>query len=233
VRALAVEGVPVPVELRLSARARRISLRLDPGGHKVRLTAPAGLSDSEILRFVGRHAGWMQQRLAERPPRTVLADGAMVPILGVPHRVRHDPAHRGGTRIVDGGQGPEIHVGGQAEFTARRVGDFLRVLARSWLAERAREKAQGAGLKVAAVTVRDTRSRWGSCSSTGRLSFSWRLILAPKEVADYVVAHEVAHLQHMDHSARFWALCAGLSRHDAKAARAWLKANGAALHRYG
>ena len=115
---------------------------------------------------------------------------------------------------------------------ARRVRDFLMAEARRELGERARAKAERIGARVAAVTIRDTRSRWGSCSATGRLSFSWRLILTPEPVLDYVVGHEVAHLREMNHSPRFWALCAELTA-EVAGPRVWLKANGARLLRYG
>ncbi|ACJ00743.1 M48 family metallopeptidase [Rhodospirillum centenum] len=232
VRALAVDGVPAPLELRLSPRARRLSLRVDAARELVQVVAPAGVGDAEIARFVGRHLDWVRGRLAAIPPRLPFADGALVPILGVPHRIRHDPGHRGAPRPLAGPEGPELRVGGGAEFLSRRVREWLKAEARRRLAERARAKAAGLGATVTAVSVRDTRSRWGSCSAGGRLSFSWRLILAPEPVFDYVVAHEVAHLREMNHSARFWALCASLTA-EVDGPRAWLKAHGAGLHRYG
>jgi len=227
-RALAIAGLPVPLELRESARARRMTLRVDAGRGLIQVVVPVGLPDREIQRFVTRHDGWVRERLAALPPQLPFADGAVVPVLGVDHVVRHTPDLRGGTRCQDG----VLLVGGQPEHVARRVRDFLAAEAKRELAARARDKAARLGARVAAVTVRDTRSRWGSCSSTGRLSFSWRLILTPDAVLDYVVAHEVAHLKEMNHSPRFWALCAGLTA-DVKAPRAWLRANGARLLRYG
>ena len=182
---LTVAGLPLPLELRESARARRMTLRVDAGR-------------------------------------------GLVQVLGVDHEIRHIPDLVGGTRRDDG----VIRVGGRAEHVPRRVLDYLTGEARRELAVRARAKAALLGARVAAVTVRDTRSRWGSCSATGRLSFSWRLILTPDAVLDYVVAHEVAHLKEMNHSARFWAVCARLTA-EVEAPRAWLKANGARLLRYG
>jgi predicted metal-dependent hydrolase len=154
--------------------------------------------------------------------------GAVVPLLGIDHVIRHAGGWRGATHRAAG----EIRVGGEPEFVARRVRDFLITESRTELAARARTKAAILGKRVAAVTVRDTRTRWGSCASSGRLSFSWRLILTPEAVFDYVVAHEVAHLQEMNHSRRFWALVATLTP-EVEAPRTWLKANGPRLLRFG
>lgn len=227
-RALAVAGLPAPLELRESARASRLTLRVDPGRGLIQVVVPAGLPESEVRRFVGRHDAWVRERLAALPPALPFTDGARVPLLGIEHTVRHQPGLIGGTRA----EAAAILVGGHAEHVARRVRDFLVAEARREITDRARDKAARLGARIAAVTLRDTRSRWGSCSSTGRLSFSWRLILAPEAVLDYVVAHEVAHLKELNHSPRFWSLCAALVP-DVKGPRAWLKANGARLLRYG
>lgn len=232
VRALALAEVPAPLEVRSSPRARRMSLRVDAARELVRVVVPPGVPDREVARFVGRHLDWVRQRLAALPPRPTLGHGAVVPVLGVDHTIRHDPGSRIAARLSHGPAGPEIVVGGGAEFLARRVTDLLKAEARRQLSTRAKAKAARIGATVAAVTVRDTKSRWGSCSATGRLSFCWRLVLAPEAVLDYVVAHEVAHLREMNHSPRFWALCASLAG-DVEAPRDWLKANGARLHRFG
>lgn len=225
---LTIAGLPIPLELRESARARRMTLRVDAGRGLVQVVIPVGVSEAEARRFVTRHGDWVRGRLAALPPALPFTAGAVVPVLGTDHEIRHTPDLVGGTRRADG----VILVGGRAEHVARRVQDYLTAEARRELAARARAKAVLLGARVAAVTVRDTRSRWGSCSATGRLSFSWRLILTPEAVLDYVVAHEVAHLKEMNHSARFWAVCARLTP-GVEAPRAWLKANGARLLRYG
>lgn len=232
-RLLALDSVPVPVEVRVSARARRLSMRVDAARNIVRISTPPRVSEGDIRLFISRHLDWLDKRLSVVPDRMPFADGAVLPILGIDHMIRHS-THAGRrpvqVSLPDGRH--ELHVGGEAEFLARRVGDYLKALARHHLAERSRAKAALLGLTVRTVTVRDTRSRWGSCSPDGSLSFCWRLILAPDPVFDYVVAHEVAHLREMNHSARFWALCASLTdRVDGP--RDWLRANGARLHRYG
>lgn len=227
-RPLSVTGLPAPLELRESLRARRMTLRLDPARGLVQVVVPAGLSEAEAVRFVGRHAGWVRARLAKLPPARPFEDGAHIPVLGVDHIIRHEPFIRGPGVRASG----EIRVGGRAEHLPRRVRDLLIAEARLRLGERARALAAVLGAKVRGVTVRDTRSRWGSCSSAGRLSFSWRLMLTPEPVFDYVVAHEVAHLLEMNHSPRFWALVARLSPEAARA-RAWLRSHGAELLRVG
>lgn len=232
VRVLAVPGVDHPVEVRRTPRARRLTLKVDATADVVRVVAPPRVGDAEVGGFVLRHLDWLRARLAALPPSQPFCDGALVPIQGRAHRIRHIRDHRGPPRVVAGEDVPELWVGGEADFLNRRVGDHLRKLARRHLSELTAAKAAQAGLKASAVSVRDTTSRWGSCSSRGRISYSWRLILAPPTVLDYVVAHEVSHLREMNHSPRFWALCASLTP-DIDGPKAWLKANGTALHRYG
>jgi predicted metal-dependent hydrolase len=218
-----------PVSVRVSPRARRIGLRIDAAERRVELVLPRGIPASHGLRFLASKRGWIVARLAVLPQPVPFADGAIVPVLGAPHRIR---------REFDGGAAPvaivggEIRVRGDAMHLARRVRDYLRDMARRELGRRARRLAARIGHNVARVNVRDTKSRWGSCSGRGNLSFSWRLILAPEAVIDYVVAHEVAHLVEMNHGPRFWRLVESLSPGSA-GARAWLKRHRAYLFCYG
>lgn len=229
VRRLVVQGLPPDaLELHESPRATRLTLRVDAARDLVRVVVPRGVGEAEAARFVARHADWVRARLAAMPPRLAFEHGAVVPVLGVDHEIRHDPLHRGGARR----EGGVLRVGGQPDFLSRRVRDLLAAEARREVASRARAKAALLGARVAGVSVRDTRSRWGSCATSGRLSFSWRLILAPEPVLDYVVAHEVAHLREMNHSPRFWRLVGTLVE-DVETPRAWLRSNGARLMRYG
>ncbi|MBV8703964.1 MAG: M48 family metallopeptidase, partial [Acetobacteraceae bacterium] len=155
-------------------------------------------------------------------------DGAVVPIGGKPHRIRHVPLARRGAWIED----EELRVSGAPEFLRRRVLDFLRREARQRLAALVAAKAARIGAAPRRLSVKDTRTRWGSCASDGSLAFSWRLVMAPAFVQDYVVAHEVAHLCHMNHGKRFWALVARLTPHSAEAI-AWLRSDGSRLLRMG
>jgi predicted metal-dependent hydrolase len=204
-----------------------VSLRIDPREGSVIVTLPPRAAVSAGRALLMAHAGWVAERLARLPTAVVLQDGAEVPFDGRPIRVRHVPGARG-TRLLD----DELLVSGTAEFLPRRVIDFLRAEARRRLAAAALEKAAVHGLRARRVVVKDTRTRWGSCTADGTLMFSWRLVMAPPEVQDYVVAHEVAHLRHMDHSARFWAEVEALTPHRAHA-MTWLEKGGAGLMRIG
>lgn len=223
-----IGGAAVPLTLRRSGRARRLSLRVDADGRGVTVVLPPRAAETQGLRFAAAHAGWIAKRLAALPPRVVFAPGAQVPVLGRPHVLCHRPEARRGVWLEDGA----LCVSGRAEFLARRVATFLRDMARGETSRRARPMAAALDRRLGRVSVRDTRSRWGSCTAAGDLAFSWRLVLAPESVLDYVVAHEVAHLVEMNHSRDFWRLVLSLAPHAAQARR-WLKSNGAALHRYG
>jgi len=222
-----IAGRPLTIAVRRSARAKRLSLRLDPTGSVV-MVLPLGVPVREAERFALRQSEWLAARLSAAPPSQALVPGAMVPLLGVPHRICHDPA---APRKVTAEAG-EIRVGGPVDMVPRRVEQFLRAEAGLVLAHRARAIAATLGRTVERVTVRDTRSRWGSCSAAGALSFSWRLVLAPDWVLTYVVAHEVAHLVEMNHGPAFWAVVERLNG-DHGPARAWLKRHGPDLHRIG
>jgi hypothetical protein len=315
-----VEGRAVPVAVRVNPRARRMTLRMAPGlasgtalgpkasagsGDGVTLTLPPGVDLAEGLAFVERSRGWIAARLARLPQAVPFAEGAVVPILGRDHTIRHAPWSRQPAWAEAHGEsrdsGGILWIGGKPEHMARRVRDHLTETARREICARARAKAArlphllgadgaapegaepGAARGLAAlarddlfgqepqgpcgraagsatpagahgtwrsggrpggapfhgpcrplgrITLRDTRSRWGSCSHRGDLNFSWRLVFAPVEVLDYVVAHEVAHLAHLDHSPAFWRLCDALCDTPGWP-KAWLKKHGQGLLRYG
>lgn len=225
---LAVAGFEQPIAIRRSAQARRLSLRVDPRTGGATVVAPPQIPEEDLRHFVSRHRDWLSDRLAAVPDRLPFVDGAEVPYLGLLHRVRHVPHQDRPVLRCDG----ELRVTGHPDHLARRLTDFFKAEAARELSARAYDKAARLGLRPARITVRDTCSRWGSCSGTGRLNFSWRLILAPEPAFDYVVAHEVAHLKEMNHSPRFWRIVAQLTTSMAEG-RAWLRANGSHLHRYG
>lgn len=219
---------PAPVTWRRSARARRISLRIEPRAGGVVVTLPPRATVAAGQALLMAHTGWLAERLARLPKAVDLLPGASVPIGGTWLEIVHLQSARGSAWVEAG----KLIVTGRPEFLARRVLDFLRSEARRRLATLAVQKAALAGLRLRRVVTKDTSSRWGSCTADGTVMFSWRLIMAPPEVQDYVVAHEVAHLRHMDHSRQFWALAAQLTPHR-RAATAWLAANGAGLMRVG
>ncbi len=223
---LSLAGRNIAMALRPSRRAKRIILRIDPVG-TVTLVVPRRTSRDEAVAFARSKADWLNDRLAALPAPMPFVDGGELPLFGRTHRIRHDPEAHG----VHRSRG-EIVVAGEVEHLSRRVADFLRREARRECAERARDFARRVGQRIARVSVRDPKGRWGSCSQKSHLSFSWRLILAPEWVLDYVIAHEVAHLVEMNHGPRFWRLVERLYP-DSLRPREWLRRHGTRLHRYG
>jgi hypothetical protein len=216
------------VEWRRSARARRISLRVSPSNGVVVVTLPARASRSAGMALLTSHLDWVAERIAALPTQLAFTDGALVPLGGVSHRIRHVPQARGGAWLSES----EIHVAGAPEFLPRRIADFLKAEARRRLAALVVAKAGEAGLTARRLTVKDTSSRWGSCAPDGSLAFSWRLVMAPEFVQDYVAAHEVAHLRHMNHGKLFWALVDHLTPYTLTAVP-WLRKEGPRLLRIG
>lgn len=217
-----------PIEIRRSKRAKRLGLRLDPSRGAVVLVLPARAKLDAGLDFVSKHSGWIERRLGELAPPIPFADGAVIPFLGQPHVIRHAPGKSRPVQIEAG----VILVAGKAEHLARRLKDWLKAEAKSRFGAKCRPLAEIAGGRIDRVVVREMRSRWGSAGSDGRLCFSWRLVLAPEFVLDYLAAHEVAHLAHAHHGSAFWDLTRKLYP-GFPAAREWLRRNGAELHRYG
>ncbi|MEZ5715550.1 MAG: SprT family zinc-dependent metalloprotease [Paracoccaceae bacterium] len=216
---------PVEVVLRRSARARRISLRVSGIDGRVTLTLPKGASEREALEFAEEKADWLRGHLARRPDEVAVGLGIELPFRGAVLRVV-----AGQGRQVVPGDGL-IAVPGVADRTAARLQGFLKETARARLAEASDRYAAALGRDYQRLSLRDTRSRWGSCSAQGGLMYSWRLIMAPDAVLDYVAAHEVAHLAEMNHSNRFWATVERLYG-DYRPPRRWLREKGAGLHRF-
>jgi predicted metal-dependent hydrolase len=221
-------GTDVDLVIRRSSRARRILLQVGQIDGAVELVVPPRASVTEALEFAEQKVKWVERRLDLVLPRVTFEDGVEVPFKGVPLRIRR--TGRPGTAVAHA-EG-ELLVPGRDDTVPGRVKRWFHEQARHEIVQRANEKAERIGRPRGRITLRDQRTRWGSCSADGNLNFSWRLILAPETVLDYVVAHEVAHLAEMNHGPRFWAhverLCA-----EPEASRAWLRARGASLHRYG
>jgi predicted metal-dependent hydrolase len=221
------------VALKRRNTARRITLRVSSATGEIVLTLPQRTDLDAARRFADAHGEWIATRVAKVPRRVCLAHGAVIPFRGVPHRIVHWSSIRGLTTATLDPQGePVIAVTGEPAHVARRVREFLEREARRDLAEAVIRYTAALGVPARRLTVRDTKSRWGSCSAKGCLSFSWRLILAPPAVLDYLAAHEVAHLKEMNHSHRFWRIVHGLCRNTEEAER-WLKRHGTELHRFG
>lgn len=206
--------------------ARRIVLRYQPLAHAVSLTLPRYVTIEQGLGFVDKKRDWVLTQMEKRAPLIAFEDGQTIPVLGQNYRLRHV----GGRGVVRPEEAALLVPGGK-EFMPRRVREWLKTQAREGIATRAEAKAKILGVRIAKVSLRDTRSLWGSCNRKGNLSFSWRLILAPEDVLDYVVAHEVAHLKELNHSERFWRVVETLCPHW-QASRRWLKKHGDTLYRY-
>ena len=222
---------PPYVTLKRSKRARRLALRLDPKDRTFHLVVPAGMSVKKAQRFAEEHDRWMQDKLLDLPEPIPFEDGSILPILGQNRRVHvfYDSTLRTTSIHL---KYNELIVTTNKEDPTARIERSLKKRAREELLALSQQKAEAIGKRVKGVSARDTKSRWGSCSSDGNLSYSWRLIFAPYEALDYVVAHEVAHLKYMDHSRAFWNLCRELSDNFIEG-QYWMQENGHELMRYG
>lgn len=243
----AVAGLDAPVEVRRHPKARRMTLRVSRTKRAVIVTVPLRCNDEDAGSFVNRHLDWVRDRLGTLPALVPFADGMLLPLRGEFHQLAFT-----GTQFATGplatgplvtsrpapcdgraeGCGRLLEVHGRPAHAPRHLSRWLIEQARCDLDERVAVHSGRLGLVAKRVAVRDQTSRWGSCSTTGVLSFSWRLVLAPPQVLDYVAAHEVAHLAEMNHGPRFWALVEQ-TMPQMKPAKQWLATFGAELHCYG
>ena len=232
---IVIDGRAVPVLIRLNPRARKLIVQLNQKGDIV-VVSPSRRSIPKAMQFANEHKAWLSQQLSQLATAIPFADGAVIPIQDEDHRITH---------VADGRRGvwreaakpltahlPQLCVSGESVFVHRRVTDWLRKRAKSELSACCLHYSNTLSLDPARISVRDSKTRWGSCSSTGTLSFSWRLIFAPHYVLDYVAAHETAHRKYMSHGKRFWQLVDKLTprRHEAEH---WLNEKGNDLHRIG
>ena len=215
----------IEVKLVLSSRARRITLRGSSLDGKVSVTAPKRVSVSEIEKFLHQKKGWVEQKLSEVPKKLDVTIGTMIPYKG--HQVK----------LIEY-SGKYIQLSGDRLLlpqSKKSVGvitiDFLKQAARNQLEYEVNYFSKKLGKSYSKISLRDPRSRWGSCTHKKALMFSWRLVMAPPEVLSYVAAHEVAHLKHMDHSEQFWREIMRIYGKYYKALE-WLRENGTSVHRY-
>jgi predicted metal-dependent hydrolase len=214
-------------------RARRYTIRVRDAYRDVVLTMPTRGNLADAHNFAQKNAAWIATKLSKLPDVVPFADGENIPVRGVPHRITHRPKTHGTVWIEHDETGNALLcVAGSPAHISRRVTDFLKREARKVLADRSRTYAFRLGVTVGKIGLRDSASRWGSCSESGSLSYSWRLILAPDFVLDYLAAHEIAHRIELNHSNRFWKLLDSMTP-DRVRAEAWLATNGNGLHRYG
>lgn len=224
-----LDGKPFKIGLKRNLRSRRLTLRLAIDGQSATVTAPNSVTPEEIQRFVNKQRHWLAVRVARMPPALSIDPGSVIPIRGTSTLIRATQNRRGIVELDHGPEGAILQVPGDPSHARRRVVDFLKKQARLDLNDAVAKHADTLSVHPKSIRITDSKSRWGSCSSTRTLSFSWRIIMAPSEVLDYLAAHEVAHLREMNHSQRFW----DLVRHicpDMETHKAWLRRNGALLH---
>lgn len=214
--------------VRKNNRARCMRLRIDPVSGEPLVTAPKRVSQKQISAFIEANQGWIADQQSRLEAPLPFIPGTVLPLLGQDVLLQHDPQHRGAGVLAHG----VMRVGGQSAFFARRVRECIYSEALKCFQPQASSFMQALGVKDRAVKLRDTRSRWGSCSAVGEIHLSWRLAFAPPEVARYVIAHEVAHLQEHNHSPRFWTVVNQLVG-ECAAQRNWLKTKGPGLLRIG
>ena len=219
------------VTVKRSKRAKRAALRLDPTQRTINLVVPERMPLYKAYHFAQNHEAWVRETLDKLAPPMPFKNETNLPIFGDTVRISiaHNPALK---RTTLKQHDDVLEVKTYQDDPTNRITSHLKKLARAGLADIATDKAEVIKKEIATVTVRDTKSRWGSCSREGELSFSWRLIFAPYDAIDYVVAHEVAHLIHMDHSKNFWTLCKQLSCNYTEG-KYWMKEHGNELMRYG
>lgn len=226
---LSLPGLPWPVELRVHPRARAVRLRVDEQRQLLTLTIPRRMSRRAALDWARRQADWVESQLSRVGPAEPIQHGAIIPFEGRDLKLHWAESLPRTAQLV----GETLMAGGPKERFPARVEQFLRKCALERLAAATEDSARRAGVTVAAVSIGDPKSRWGSCSSSGAIRYSWRLIMAPPHLLRWLVAHEVAHRRHMDHSPAFHALEAELYGGDVRAARAELRALGPRLKRIG
>jgi predicted metal-dependent hydrolase len=232
---LQLEALGAPIEVRRHPAARRLTLRVSKTRRAVIVTVPAECRMEDAGKFLKSNLDWVRERLGRVPAPVAFADGVKIPVRGRLHRVCFTELGRARAvvEIAQAAQGmPRLLVSGRTEHAPRRLRDWLVEQARFDLDASVARHAKSLGVKARSIRLRDQTSRWGSCTAGGLLSFSWRLILAPAHVLDYVAAHEVAHLVEMNHGPRFWKLVAR-SMPRLEEAKRWLRNHGADLHRYG
>jgi hypothetical protein len=229
---IAGDGEPYHIEIKRHAGARRYTLRVRETSRDIVLTMPPRGSLRQAKSFAEKNVAWISARLKRMPKPIPFKDGESVPLRGVPHRIAHKPNARGTVWIETAANGALLCVAGKAEHVARRIRDFMKREARRDLTALSRKYAWLLDVSIRSISVRDTASRWGSCSYNGALSYSWRLVIAPAFVLDYLAAHELAHRIELNHSKRYWKIVDEIFP-ERKRAEAWLRTHGAGLHRYG
>lgn len=224
-------GEEIPIIITTRRGARNITLRpKTTPTHEINVTKPWISSNSSVIKFVESKRRWIENIFAHAPQKRTLAPNDEIEFLGRIVKLIHDDTRRANKFIIDDETHATLIVGGGADMFERRVRNFIKteflVVAKGMIRTTPRE------LWPTRVVAHDTTSRWGSCSTTGTMSLSWRLAFAPLDVMRYVVMHELAHRRHMDHSPAFWAFVSELYGFGVERAKRWLNQHGAELHEY-
>lgn len=224
-----VDGIPINIQLTRNKRSKRLTLRQNLSGGNFKLSMPMRASVKQAKAFCQQHSAWIAEKSAEMQDMASFADGQYIPLRGKMVKLVFLDQLRGQTKFISLDDAAELHITGGAEFAPRRLVTWLKSAAKKDILVAMEKYQPMLDVKYSKLTIRDTKSRWGSCSSSKALSFSWRLVMAPPNCLDYVVAHELAHILEMNHGAKFWAHVDGVCPHM-KDSQKWLKTNGGQLH---
>ena len=214
------------VKVKKSSAAKKLVLRIDEKNRCPVLSVPKYCSQKQALKFLQENEVWIINMLAKLPQKSNFSTGEEVSFFGEKYTIFHDVKHKGTCF-----ENNLLKVGGDDIFLHRRVKDFLKKQAMEKLAELSLDKAKKIGVNIASVSIKDTKSRWGSCSTKGNINYNWRIVLAPIYVIEYLVCHEVCHLKHPNHSSDFWDEVKEICP-DYKEGRSWLKIKGKNLYKY-
>jgi len=214
-----------PLKVIKSPRAKRLTLRIDSKDRLAMLSLPPRCTQKQAISFIEKHQDWVIESLSKLPQMQRFSSGQQISLFGKNIIIQHAPEKRWGARVENG----VLYVSGSSEFTHRRVKDYIKKQAQKTFLNLSQKLAKKINCQVNDVVIKDTKSRWGSCSSLNNINYNWRLALAPQEVIDYIVAHEVSHLAHQDHSEEFWECVASLCPNYQKG-QDWLKQHGKELY---
>jgi predicted metal-dependent hydrolase len=215
-----------PLKVNTSLKLRRLSLRIDHKKRLVILSIPKFYSKKKAIEFLNEHLDWIEEKLSELPAQKDFEDGEKISLFGQQILICHD-LNFGAPKLINN----TLYVGGDKEFLHRRVKDYIKREAKKQFFEKSKFFADKLGKKLEGVTIKDTKSRWGSCSTLNHINYNWRIALAPTETIDYLMAHEVSHLAHQDHSPAFWQTVDSLNQ-NAYAGKKWLEKHGNELYLY-
>lgn len=221
------QALNMDIKIIKSKKAKRLTLRIDAKERMPVLTVPYRCSSKKAIDFVEEHNQWIKECLAKIPCPKCFEDGEKISLFGKTYTIQHVPQARRGVYI----ENDIIYVSGAKEFLHRRLCDYIKKAAQKEFSHKSRQLAKKIGCTIKSVCIKDTKSRWGSCSSLNNINYNWRIALAPDFVIDYLLAHEVSHLLHQDHSRSFWQCVKNLHPRCSEG-KLWLKNHGKELYQY-